>query len=438
MESLPQNSLLILCSLIISMLVLIGRLRCPPFIVLLLAAWILAALSGVSLADITPMVREGMGELFGDVALMIVMGTLLGNILERSGGALLLADRLIHLIGHRYPALALSIAGYLVSIPVYCDSGFILLNSLRKSIAEQGQSHPFTLSTGLAGSLYATHTFVPPTPGPAAAALVLGISPSLAIPLGLLLALWAALIALAWGKFAVREIPAQDCLHVEKDNLIANSNRSALVALLPIATPLVLMSIAALFFQADNNPLAAFAAQPTNALFIGLLAAIPLYKDCQGNFNELFTDSIRSCANVILIITAGGALASVLKATGHVTAVTTMLPEGLGLLLPFCIAAILKVSQGSTTVALISAASMTEAMLQSLGLDSDAGRLLAMMSAGAGAMVVAHANDSYFWVVTQFSEMDARTGYRTFTMATLLQGLGSLLLILAIAPFLLT
>ena len=437
MESLPHFSLVILCSLIAAMLVLIGRLRCPPFIVLLLSAWCLAAFSGVPLSEITPIVREGMGELFGDVALIIVMGTLLGNILERSGGALLLADRLINLIGQRYPALALSIAGYLVSIPVYCDSGFILLNSLRKSIANQGQSHPYTLSTGLAGGLYATHTFVPPTPGPAAAALVLGISPSLAIPLGLLLALWATLIALAWGKLATRGIPSRDCLFDEKEGFTTEGNRSSLPALLPITTPLVLMSIAALFFQVDDNELAAFAAQPANALFIGLLAAIPLYKNCQGSFHELFSDSIRSCANVILIITAGGALAGVLRETGHVAAVTAMLPDSLGLLLPFCIAAILKISQGSTTVALISAASMTEAMLPSLGLDSDSGRLLAMMSAGAGAMVVAHANDSYFWVVTQFSEMDAGTGYRTFTMATLFQGLGSLLLILVLAPFLL-
>ncbi|MGI9277211.1 MAG: GntP family permease [Endozoicomonas sp.] len=438
MASLPQYSFLILCSLILAMLLLIGRFRCPPFIVLLLAAWFLAALSGMPLSEITPLVRKGMGELFGDVALIIIMGTLLGNILERSGGALLLADRLINLIGHRHPALALSIAGYLVSIPVYCDSGFILLNSLRKSIAEQGQSHPFTLSTGLAGGLYATHTFVPPTPGPAAAALVLGISPSLAIPLGLLLALWATLIALAWGKLSTRRMPPLKCHDVKRDVFIADENRSSLLALLPIATPLVLMSLATLCCQANESELAAFAAQPANALFIGLLATIPLYRNCQGSFHELFSDSIRSCANVILIIAAGGALAGVLKETGHVTAVTDMLPDSLGLLLPFCIAAILKISQGSTTVALISAASMTEAMLPSLGLDSDSGRLLAMMSAGAGAMVVAYANDSYFWVVTQFSEMDARTGYKTFTMATLLQGLGSLLLILAISPFLLS
>ncbi|MGY0216145.1 GntP family permease [Endozoicomonadaceae bacterium StTr2] len=426
------HSLLIITALVFAIVILIGWRRYSPFIVLLVSSWVVAVGSNIPLADITPMVSRGMGQVFGQTALIIFLGTLLGNVLEKSGGALLLADRIIALLGKRYPALALAMTGYLVSIPVYCDSGFILLNSIRESIALKTGSNPVTLSTGLAGGLYATHTMVPPTPGPAAAAIILGLSPSVIIPYGALLALAATLAGLYWGHLAVRwtsvsEVKrAENTEHITAPDLVSGS---IWIALLPILLPLVLMSVASFHFQASNNSWATIFAQPANALVVGLLVAIPLFKRCRQSLSELVSESIRACGGIILVIAAGGALAETLRQSGHISVISRALPDEIGLLLPFLIAAVFKIAQGSSTVALIASASMIEPMLPALGLGSETGKILALFSAGAGAMFVAHANDSYFWVVAQFSRFDAATAYRSFTMATLVQGITCYLLV---------
>lgn len=159
--------------------------------------------SGLPISELTPLISRDMGKTFGDVALLIIFGVLLGNILEKSGGAVLLAEKLILSIARRFPALAMGIAGYIISIPVYCDSGFILLNSIRQSIARRVQCNPISLSVALGGGLFATHSLVPPHP-PAAATLILGISPSLALPWALGVALLVTFVAILWGKWVTR------------------------------------------------------------------------------------------------------------------------------------------------------------------------------------------------------------------------------------------
>lgn len=191
-------------------------------------------------------------------------------------------------------------------------------------------------------------------------------------------------------------------------------------------------------FQTDNKEQSwtTFLSQPANALFLGLLASLPLIRHCKTGLTEMFSESIHSCAMIILIITAGGALAGMLAQTGHIARIAQGLPESLGLILPFLVAALFKTAQGSSTVALISAASMVDPLLPGLGLDSQNGRLLTFLSAGCGSMFVTHANDSYFWVVTQFSGISPTTGFKSFTLATLLQAFTGLATVLVLAGFL--
>ncbi|KEQ19365.1 hypothetical protein GZ78_05220 [Endozoicomonas numazuensis] len=420
-------------SLIAVILLLIGRCKLPPFIVLLLCACAAGVFSGIPVSDITPQISHDMGQTFGEVALLIIFGVLLGNILEKSGGALLLAEKLIFSIGQRFPALAMGIAGYIISIPVYCDSGFILLNSIRQSIAERTHCNPTSLSVALGGGLFATHALVPPTPGPAAATLILGISPSLVIPWALLVALMSTLVAILWGKWVIRWLNETPPIEIKKVKTVSSPHQTQIwLAIIPILLPLILMSMANFKTNGTEQSWADFLSQPANALFLGLLASFPLVRKCREGLAGLFRESIQSCAMIILIITAGGALAGMLAQTGHIARIAEGLPESLGLILPFLIAALFKTAQGSTTVALISAASMVEPLLPGLGLDSQNGRLLAFLSAGCGSMMVTHANDSYFWVVTQFSGISPATGLKSFTIATLLQaltGLGTVLII---------
>ncbi len=440
MDLLILHSFLFILSLIAVVLVLIGRFKFSPFIVLLICAYAAGFFSGIPISELTPLVSHDMGKTFGDVALLIIFGVLLGNILEQSGGAFLLAEKLIFSIANRFPALAMGIAGYIISIPVYCDSGFILLNSIRQSVARRVKCNPISLSVALGGGLFATHSLVPPTPGPAAATLILGISPSLVIPWALGVALLSTFVAILWGNWVTRWLnePASDY----EGQMVGTPPQSDLphhknvwAATIPIFLPLLLMSLAN--FQAGNKEQswATFLSQPANALFLGLLASLPLIRQCKNGFTEIFSESIHSCAMIILIITAGGALAGILAQTGHIARIAEGLPESLGLILPFLIAALFKTAQGSSTVALISAASMLDPLLPGLGLDSDNGRLLAFLSAGCGSMLVTHANDSYFWVVTQFSGISPATGFKSFTLATLLQALSGLATVLVLASF---
>ena len=416
------------------MLLLIGRWRFSPFPVLILCAWLLALVTGMDIHEITPLVMSGMGGMFGNVALVIIMGTLLGRILEQSGAAAILGQRLMALAIGRFPCIALGMAGLVISIPVYCDSGFILLNSLRQSIADRG-GDSVALSTSLAGGLYASSIMVPPTPGPAAAAIILGLSPGLAVFPGLLLAILVTLVAIFWGKVA-----GNYCSN--KELLVAPSEQPPTEkavefplwqAILPIILPLALMSLATTF-KGQSHWVEAIG-QPVNALFFGLLGAIPLWRHCGETFEKLLVNSIHSCAEIILIIAAGGALATVLSHSGLIQSLTGVLPQSLGLVLPFLIASLFKIAQGSSTVALIAAITIVESMLSALGLDSEGGRLLTLFSAASGAMVFTHANDSYFWVVTRFSGMTPATGYKSFTLASLWQGMTGLATVLLLQCF---
>lgn len=162
--------LLILLVLVAAIVVVTARWKVSPFLALLAAAVVGAFAYRLPTGEIVTLITEAFGKTMGNIGLVIVFGTIIGVILERSGGAIAMADALIGLIGSRFPTLTMSVIGYIVSIPVFCDSGFIILNSLRKAVAARINTSLVAMSLALMTGLYATHTMVPPTPGPLAAA----------------------------------------------------------------------------------------------------------------------------------------------------------------------------------------------------------------------------------------------------------------------------
>lgn len=439
----PETYWLIIVLLVSVLFIILGttKLKLHPFIVLLFASYLAGALAGLPIENIAAVIATGFGNIMAYIGIVIVLGTIIGVILEKSNAAIKLAEIVLKLVGKRFPALAMSIIGYLVSIPVFCDSAFVILSSLKKSLVQQTGKPSVALSIALATGLYATHTFVPPTPGPIAAAGNLGLENQLGLVIlfGLGIATFAMLLGYAWAMYAGRKYVSSE----DNPTELVETNKiiklpSATKALLPILIPIILIAARSVatytghpFGQGFVFSLFDFAGQPINALLAGFLLSFLLFpKFNKETLTGWIGDGITAAAPILLITGAGGAFGAILKETQIGDTLGSILAGyELGIFLPFIIAAAFKTAQGSSTVALVATSAMIAPMLASLGLDSLNGKVLAVMATGAGAMVISHANDSYFWVVTQFSGMDVKTGYKTHTIATLIQGVGSMVLV---------
>ncbi len=444
---------MLIASLIIVVIALVfatAKLRMHPFLALLLAAFAMALAGGIAPTEAIGIINDGFGGTLGYIGIVIALGTIIGVILERTGAAIVMAEAIIRLLSDRFPNFTVSLIGYIVSIPVFCDSGYVILNSLKNAMAKKTGISVVAMSVALATGLFATHNFVPPTPGPIAAAANLGIADSLGLVIlvGLFVAAVTAIVGALWAsRFSdpaneaemLEPDPISEAVGEEIEEPEPTHRPSTLASFMPIIAPIALIclgSIASLATRDAEPGLIAntfiFLGLPVVALAIGLLFALGLIKggDKKDRVHQMTVDGILLAAPIILITGAGGAFGNVLRSTPLGDQLGAMLTGlGLGLFVPFIIAAALKSAQGSSTVALITASTLVAPLLPDLGLDSDMGKVLAVMAVGAGAMTVSHANDSFFWVVSQFSRMKVSTAYKTFTTATLLQGISAMITI---------
>ncbi len=417
-----------------------AKLQLSPFITLLLAAFLAAFAYGLPAREIEAIIRGGFGNIMGNIGLVIVLGTLIGVILERSGAAIVMAQAIIKLFGQRMPTLTMSLVGFFVSIPVFCDSGFVILNSFKRSLARTLNASPVALTVALSTGLFATHTLVPPTPGPIAAAGNLGLGDSLGLVImaGLAFALLAAGTGLVWARLCTQLTSHE----LDEEELVAEAPSElggrphAMTAFAPIFVPILLICLGSVAnYPADIlgrgffYELCNFLGKPLNALMIGLGFALMLIRGGEkvSHFGEHCQHAFTIAAPILLVTGAGGAFGAVLAATPLGEYLGQALSSlGIGVFMPFLVAAALKSAQGSSTVAMVAGSALVAPLLTQVGLDSEGGRVLTVMAIGAGAMTVSHANDSYFWVVAQFSKLDVATAYRAHTGATLAMGLVSI------------
>lgn len=437
-----------------------AKLKWHPFLVLVLAAFLTAFFYGMPLPKIADTVGTGFGSILGSIGLVIVFGTIIGLVMERTGAAVVMAESVIKVLGERFPTLTMSVIGAIVSIPVFCDSGYVILNSLKETLAKRLKVSSIAMSVALATGLYATHNFVPPTPGPIAAAGNLGLADNLGlvIVMGLVVSVPACLAGWLWANRFVHEQPQGEGAAGQAAEGAAPSASGAgaeaadaadrarygqmpspLMAFMPIVLPIALICIGSVA-AFPSRPLgsgllftaAAFLGKPLCALLIGFLFSLLLIRgeDRAERISALITQGLVLAAPILLITGAGGAFGAVIKETpvgsylGH-----TLSSLGLGVFMPFVVAAALKTAQGSSTVSLVTTSTLVAPLMASIGLDSEMGRLLCVMAIGAGAMTVSHANDSYFWVVTQFSRMSVAQALRAQTAATAVQGIVAILFI---------
>ena len=417
---------------------------------MLLTAFGFGILSGMPLADVVKSVNDGFGGTIGYIGIVILAGAIIGAFLEKSGGAYKLAESVLRITGRNNVPAAMSIMGYVVSIPVFCNSGFILLSPLNKALCRRAGISIAGSAIALSLGLYATHTMVPPTPGPIAAAGILKADIGLVIIWGLFI----AAIACLGGWLFATVVAARVQISPDKPGELppelpsTADSPSALAALMPILIPILLIVLRSLaefptkpFGEGFVLTILGFAGQPVVALLIGVGLALVLPKKLERQMlsdQGLVGKAILDAAIIIIITGAGGAFGKVLQNSGIATVVgETLSNTPLGILLPFVIAAGIKTAQGSSTVSLITTAGLMAPLLTPLGLDSETAKALVVVAIGAGAMVVSHANDSFFWVVTQFSNMRPETGYKLQTMGTLVEGLvaGAVVWVIAAVDF---
>jgi len=447
-----------------------SKLKLHPFVVLIMASffvaigvvipqsfgWLLIGDKVIGPIEIDAIIRDGFGDILAYIGIVIVLGTIIGVILEKSGAAIKMADYTLKTVGPKRPALAMSIIGWIVSIPVFCDSGFVILSSLRKSITRKARVSAVTMSVALATGLYASHTLVPPTSGPIAAAGNLGLEDKLGyvIIIGVFVSIFAMLAGFYWAKYIGKKVEIKEDidnqqafakgLNLDEADWASEhgSLPSTFMSFAPILIPILLIAIGSIS-SLPNKPfgegilytLFIFLGKPVNALLTGFIISLGLLPA----FNkETLTDwigeGVKQAGPIILITAAGGAFGAVIRATPVAIVLGDVLSSmSLGILVPFFLAAALKTAQGSSTTAIVTSSAIMASLLAPLGLASTFGAVLTVMSIGAGAMTVSHANDSYFWVVAEFTGMEVKTAYKTLTMATLIQGLATIAVVVVLS-----
>ena len=430
---------------IVVMIVAISKFKLHPFLAIMGVSLILALIAGLPLTGIADVIGAGFSGTFSSIGIVIILGALIGSILEVTGAALKLADLVIKLVGKKNPELAMELMGWVVSIPVFCDSGFVILNPIRKALVRRTQTSSVAMTVALSAGLYISHVFIPPTPGPIAAAQTLNIGDHLLMVMGIgLLASICPLIAgVIFAKFIGKKVKSADEVvttdEVVKtyEELVAEYGKlpCGLNALAPIIVPIIMMGLGSISAMAGwtgiASDLCTFFGKPVIALTVGTLFAIAQLAGAKkmGEFYNITNDTLKTVGPILFVTAAGGVLGKVISSTDMVNYIkaNAEVLKGIGIFVPFILAAILKSAQGSSTVALTTTAGILAPLMGVLGLDTPALSALTVMAIGAGAMTVSHANDSYFWVVTNFGEMTPDQGYKTQTVLTLVLGVSSMI-----------
>ena len=403
-----------------------SKLKWPAFLVLLLASLFLALATGVNPQEIGPLLSEGFGKTVKSIGLLIVFGSMIGVALEQSGATKRIAISMLSKLSFLPLPYTVAIIGYLVSIPVFCDSAFVILSSLNKRLSQKSGVPLLALTIALSTGLFATHVLIPPTPGPLAAAANLELNDlGLLIIMGGFVAFLLMLVGAAFAQRISKRVSLEIQLpETEEENV--EQLPSLKLAIAPIFIPLLLIGLSSF----SNH----FKIDPTLALGVGMVLSFRLgrFTKTKSFLSEVVNKGIQTAAPILLITAMGGTLGLVISKlpVAEFVAEHLLHPE-LGLLIPFLIAALLKSAQGSSTVAIITASAMVFPMLTTLGLDSDLGKTWVVIAVGIGSMTVSHANDSYFWIVSQFGNLSVKEAYRYHTFATLLQGITGLIIVIA-------
>ncbi len=415
------------------------KVKVNAFISLLSTALVMGMLAGMSGAETIDAITSGFAKTIQSIGIVIIFGIMLGNLLDAAKGTNRMAFDTVRLVGQKRAGLAMAITGYMVSIPVFSDAAFVILTPLVKAIHKKTKIPLAILAVSLSAGLLATHVYVPPTPGPLAAAGLLGIDIGRAILYGAFGAFFMTLAGWIFAELYFRNKPEsfytfrEDYEENVKDDISLDDVDipGTLASFIPLVVPIVLIltkTTCAMIF-AEGSPIlnvTDFIGDSNVALAIGAVLAVITLGKRIGNKQvlKIIDKSLGDAGSIIFITAAGGALGQVLKVSGAGDSLAQMvLNTGLPfILIPFAISGLLKVVQGSGTVAVTTAATLCAPIASTLGLDP----ILIFLASGAGARLCCHVNDSYFWVYTNCMGFDMKTGLKTLSVSNVVMSLGGL------------
>jgi GntP family gluconate:H+ symporter len=441
---------------VVVMILAISKCKIHPFLAIMAISMLFGLVAGIPLVNVTAdgkttlgianVIGAGFSGTFTSIGIVIILGALIGTVLEATGAAFKLADMVVRLVGPKNPVLAMQLMGWVVSIPVFCDSGFVILDPIRKALVKRTKVSGVSMSVALSTGLYASHVFIPPTPGPIAAANTLfgdraGDYLLTIIGFGVLVSIPALVCAYFFAKSVGNRVQSKEDVEVGSitktyEEVVASYGKlpGGAISVAPIIVPILLMALGSIAAMAKWTggalSICSFLGTPIIALAVGVLFAVwqaAIVKKLD-KFYEITNDTLKVVGPILFITAAGGVLGRVISSTGLVSFITANAKAlaTVGIFFPFLLSAILKTAQGSSTVALVTAAGIVAPLLGTLGLESPGRTALTVLAIGAGAMTVSHANDSYFWVVTNFGGMTAEQGYKTQTVGTLVEGLAGM------------
>ena len=412
---------------IIVMIILVSKTKVHTFIALIVAACIAGIIGGMPLVDMTAedgtsitglvtAIENGFGNTLASTGIIIGLGVMMGGILEKSGAAERMAYSFIKAVGKKKEEWALAITGWFIAIPVFADSAIVIFAPLCKAMSRVTGKSIVGLALAMGAGLQLTHCLVPPTPGPTTAASMLGVDVGQMIICGAVVSIPMLIVAVFYCKYIgkkIYQIPLEDGSFERKDfrpeyiksmeeldRLIGEKELPGLwVSIAPIIVPLILiLTNTVLSLLGITNPVISFIGEPVIALAAGTLIAIYglMPKADTKKVLNIMDDSIKSTAIIMLITGAGGSLGNVIKVSGIGDALGEVvmgfpLPA---ILIPFLIAALMRIALGSATVAITTAATLSASLMGSIAVSP----LLMAVSCCVGAISFSYFNDSGFWV----------------------------------------
>ncbi len=424
----------IIISAVAVLLFMVLKLKISAFISLLITAIYVGIVAGMPLQDITKSIQDGMAGTLGFVATVVGLGAIFGQMLESSGGAESLAHSLIKKFGTDKASWAMVITGFIVAIPVFFDVGFIILVPIIYALSRDSKRSLLYYGIPLLAGLAVTHSFIPPTPGPVAVADIINAQLGWVILLGAIIGFPTAIIAgPIFGKYIAKKIyilPPKEFENSSEKKYDENNLPSFLLIAVIIAVPLFLILINTftglaidkqIISQSGITDVLEFLGHPFSALIIATLLATYFLCFKRGmskqKILDLSTKALGPAGIIILITGAGGVLKQVLVDSG----IGTIMAESMAnsamppIILAWLLAAVVRVTQGSSTVAMITAAGIIAPIISEFELN-DPQRALVVLAISSGATLLSHVNDSGFWLVGKYFGMNEKQTLQSWTV----------------------